>query len=175
MTMRINRGNHSVKAMAEAGLTLPQIGALHVLMFEGPTSVTTLTERLDLSLSATSHLVQRLVEAGLVSREEDPADRRQKVLSLTDAGRQTVEDLMQARRKEFRSSIEPLSPALRRDLHAVLTRIVAEMSAKAAATCPARPIDPNVDPNVDAVVDTDVSVDLSETNTPQTLRSKEET
>src|SRR5688572_5453335 len=105
MAMRIGGNNHSVKAFAAAGLTIPQISAMYVLTFEGPTSVTTLTERLDLSLSATSHLVQRLVEAGLVRREEHSEDRRQKVLTLTPAGRRFVEQMMKARLTEFRASV----------------------------------------------------------------------
>ncbi|WP_413771397.1 MarR family winged helix-turn-helix transcriptional regulator [Mesorhizobium sp. PAMC28654] len=45
------------------------------LGFEGPSLV---------------RIVDLLVEEGLVTRAEDPADRRAKILSLTDAGRQRV-------------------------------------------------------------------------------------
>src|SRR5262245_48878418 len=60
-SMRMNRKNDTLKHMADLGLTFPQIGALHVLMFEGAMAVSALTEKLDLSVSAVSHLVQRLV------------------------------------------------------------------------------------------------------------------
>lgn len=132
LSMRLNRGNHGVKAMSDVGLTLPQIGALHVLMFEGPASVSSLQSRLELSLSATSHLVQRLVEAGLVRREEHPTDRRQKVVTLTQAGRRFVEEMLKARLKEFRASVEHLSPALRPELAAVLEKIVEDLAWKSA-------------------------------------------
>lgn len=145
LSMRLNRGNHSVKAMADVGLTLPQIGALHVLMFEGPASVSSLQGRLELSLSATSHLVQRLVEAGLVGREEHPTDRRQKVVTLTKEGRRFVEEMLRARLKEFRASVEHLSPALRPELAAVLEKVVEDLAWKSAACGPplgssARPV-----------------------------------
>ena len=55
-------------AMSESGLTLPQIVVLHVLD-RGPATISTLADYLHLSLSATSSLVQRLVQEDLVSRE----------------------------------------------------------------------------------------------------------
>src|SRR5687767_4504545 len=96
-TMRMSRRNHALKSLADLGLTFPQIGALHILMFEGAMAVSALTDKLELSVSATSHLVQRLVEAGLVKRAEHETDRRQKLVSLSDAGKKVVEDMMKAR------------------------------------------------------------------------------
>lgn len=131
-SMRLNRKNDALKAMAELGLTFPQIGALHVLMFEGAMAVSALTDKLDLSVSAVSHLVQRLVEARLVKREEHDTDRRQKVVSLSDEGRALVERLMKARLKEFRASVEHVKPELRTELKAVLEKIVDDLSWRSA-------------------------------------------
>ena len=49
-------------------------------------------------------------------RAEHASDRRQKVVSLSDAGRRLVEELMKARLKEFRASVEHVKPALRHEL-----------------------------------------------------------
>jgi DNA-binding MarR family transcriptional regulator len=135
LSMKLQRGNAGAQAMAAAGFTLQQIVALHVLMFEGPSSVSHLTDRLGLSVSATSHLVQRLVEEGAVARVEDPADRRQKKVSLTASGRKVVERLMKQRMAEFKGSVQILSPALREDLIAVMQRVVMEMTAATAHLC----------------------------------------
>ena len=64
--------------MNEAGLTMPQLVALHLLTKLGPVSVSSVATCLKLSAPATSHLVDRLVVAGLVGRSEDPDDRRLK-------------------------------------------------------------------------------------------------
>src|SRR3954467_10492077 len=79
LSMKIAKGGSAMKEAADAGMTVQQITAIHALMFEGPCSVTQLTERLGLSVSATSHLVQRLVEQGYARRYEDEADRRSKL------------------------------------------------------------------------------------------------
>ena len=126
-SMRMTRRNDGIKAMADLGLTFPQLGALHILLFEGAMAVTTLTEKLALSLSATSHLVQRLVEAELVTRVEHDSDRRQKVLSLSPKGHELMDTMMKARLKEFRSSVEHLKPQLRRELKDVLQKIVDDL------------------------------------------------
>lgn len=135
LSMRINRGNEAVRSMADLGLTMPQIAALHALMFEGPRSVTDLGTDLGLSMSATSSLVQRLVEQGLVSRTEDLADRRQKRVELTAAGRKLVERMLKARQRELRASLEHISADLRAELQRTMRRIVEELGGKADELC----------------------------------------
>src|SRR3954467_113634 len=76
LSMKIAKGGSAMKEAADAGMTVQQITAIHVLMFEGPSSITSPPERLGLSVSATSHLVQRMVEQGYVRRFEDETDRR---------------------------------------------------------------------------------------------------
>ncbi|MBI1946902.1 MAG: MarR family transcriptional regulator [Deltaproteobacteria bacterium] len=131
LSMRITRGAESVRSMADAGLTVAQMASLHVLMFEGPKSVGDLGAVLGHSMSATSALVQRLVEQGLVSRTEDAADRRQKVIELTAAGKKLVDRLLRARQRELRAGLEHIGSETRVDLQRVMRRIVEELSARA--------------------------------------------
>ncbi len=131
LSMRITRGAESVKTMADAGLTMPQISALHILMYEGPQSVTDLGACLRHSMSATSSLVQRLVELGLVSRTEGASDRRKKVLELSAGGKKLVERLMRARQRELRAGLEHIGPETRAELQRVMRRIVEELSVRA--------------------------------------------
>ena len=127
MSMKLERSNGSIKVLADVGMTLQQMAALHILMFEGPMSVTALTDRIGLSLSATSSLLQRLVEQGLVRRVEDEKDRRQKVITLTPAGRKLIEKMMQSRLEELKGSVRHLSDAVRAQLAPVLRTIVEEL------------------------------------------------
>src|SRR5437899_2959231 len=68
----------TLAVMNEAGLTMAQMVALHLLTHLGPVSVSSVAACLKLSPPATSHLIDRLVVAGLVGRSEDPVDRRHK-------------------------------------------------------------------------------------------------
>jgi DNA-binding MarR family transcriptional regulator len=72
--------------LQEAELSMPQLAALHALHAQGSHSVSSLGRHLRLSLAATSHLVERLVARGLVTRTEDPTDRRQKRVALSQEG-----------------------------------------------------------------------------------------
>ena len=76
----------TLAVMNEAGLTMAQMVALHLLTHLGPVSVSSIAACLKLSPPATSHLVDRMVVAGLVGRSEDPIDRRHKRIAITDDG-----------------------------------------------------------------------------------------
>ena len=69
------------------GITYPQYLALAVLWEDEPLSSGRLAERLSLEPSTITPLVGRLVGNGFVTRERDPADRRQSVIRLTEKGR----------------------------------------------------------------------------------------
>ena len=76
----------TLAVMNEAGLTMAQMVALHLLTDLGPMSVSSVAACLKLSPPATSHLVDRMVVAGLVGRSEDPTDRRHKRIAITRRG-----------------------------------------------------------------------------------------
>jgi DNA-binding MarR family transcriptional regulator len=60
-----------------------------------------LAEALQLRQSSTSLLVDRSVKRGLLDRQEDPADRRRAMVSLTDEGQQILDRIMRANRREL--------------------------------------------------------------------------
>lgn len=70
----------------EIDLTLPQLRTLFVLAEEGPLVIGQIAQRLGIGLSTGGHLVDRLVQAGLAERMEDPEDRRRTVARLTPKG-----------------------------------------------------------------------------------------
>jgi DNA-binding MarR family transcriptional regulator len=72
--------------------------ALLALEDRGPLTVAGLAEDLALSQSATSRLVDRLVQQGLVDRAADPSDRRQLEVRPTAAGASVVQRLVGRRR-----------------------------------------------------------------------------
>ena len=104
-------GNEFVQAVEDAGLSLTQLKAMHVLAgSDEQLSLNGLSERLGgLSLPTLSRAVDALVQRGYVRRAEDAADRRVKRLSLTAKGRRTIERLIEIRVGEFETVLETLT------------------------------------------------------------------
>ncbi|RKN18998.1 MarR family transcriptional regulator [Micromonospora musae] len=79
------------------GLTPAVARALYELDPDRPLPARDLAEQLQCDRSNVTALVDKLEQAGLVQRRVDPADRRQKTLVVTDAGRlmrQRVHEVM---------------------------------------------------------------------------------
>ncbi len=99
--------------LRELQLSMPQMGTLHFLAAEGGQSVSAIADHLDLSLAATSHLVERLVQRDLLTRVEDPHDRRQKRVALAPDGAALVQGIHQRATAAFDELLAPLPLELR--------------------------------------------------------------
>jgi len=86
-------------------------------------SVKELSERLALSLPATSRTVDGLLRRGLLSRHEDAEDRRVKRERLTDDGRSVVQRIVTARLQGLESYASTLSDDQRAQLMAALSEL----------------------------------------------------
>jgi len=86
-------------------------------------SVKELSERLALSLPATSRTVDGLLRRGLLSRHEDAEDRRVKRVRLTDDGRSVVQRIVTARLQGLESYASTLSDDQRAQLMAALSEL----------------------------------------------------
>lgn len=82
----------------ERGLSMSQMGTLLFLHRHDTCDVSDIGEYLGITTAASSQLLNRLVEQGLIERSEDPDDRRHKLLALTPAGLDTVHEAMQIRK-----------------------------------------------------------------------------
>ena len=71
-------------------LTMPQAKTLFYLA-DGPRRMSSIAERLRVEMPSATTMIGRLVGKGLVERQQDPADRRAVVCSLTPPGRDAVE------------------------------------------------------------------------------------
>lgn len=81
----------------EFDYSLPQLATLLLLEEEGDLSIKQVTEILGRSVSATSRLLDQLVERGMVSRREDEHDRRSKRIAITEKGKMLIATLEQRR------------------------------------------------------------------------------
>jgi DNA-binding MarR family transcriptional regulator len=93
--------HHSMRERAHfakaTGLSMPQFGILMQLHYRHNCGVSDLSERFDITNAAASQLVEKLVQSGLIQREEDPNDRRAKLLNLTDKGRDLIQQGLEGR------------------------------------------------------------------------------
>ncbi|MDV6373455.1 MarR family winged helix-turn-helix transcriptional regulator [Deinococcus arenicola] len=69
-------------------VSFTQMTALYKVRAFAPISLTALAEHLGVSLPATSQLIQELVGRKLMERRENPQDRREKLLALSEKGQQ---------------------------------------------------------------------------------------
>jgi len=97
------------------------LGMLDDCVNEG--SVKELSERLGLSLPATSRTVDGLLRRGLLSRHEDTEDRRIKRVRLTDDGREMVHRIVTARLQGLESYAATLSDEQRATLMSALAEL----------------------------------------------------
>jgi DNA-binding MarR family transcriptional regulator len=107
-------------ASLEDQVTLPQLRVLVMIASRGPQNLTAVAQGLSVHASNATRLCDKLVEAGLLQRSEDPADRRNLVLRLTAAGDQLVKDMTNQRRAAIAHVLANMHPALRDDLVPVL-------------------------------------------------------
>lgn len=78
-------------------LTIAQLKTLFVISNRGSTNSRTLAEALAVTPSNVTGIVDRLVEHELVSRQEDPKDRRALQLRVTDKGETLLAGLRERR------------------------------------------------------------------------------
>src|SRR3970040_1107989 len=79
-----------LEAWVELGLTVTQLRVLFVLRAEDGASAGVLAERLNVTPSTLTRIVDRLVRQGLVQRETDDGDRRLVRHCLSASGASTV-------------------------------------------------------------------------------------
>lgn len=83
------------------GVTVAEAYTLTELDKESQLSQNELVQRLNLAKSSVSRLVDKLVKRGWIARERSTEDGRVWLLSLTEAGKDTAENLTQARQAKF--------------------------------------------------------------------------
>ena len=125
-------GSSIVAVVNEADLTLPQIIILGLLQ-QGPQTVSSLSEMIKLTPGAVSRLVDRMVRKGLVSRREGNDDRRQKMLSLTSAGRRLRERVERASTGSFAAALSELDADLAADLKDVMMHVIAVLRSRTSS------------------------------------------
>ena len=90
-------------------LTRAQLKSLFFIGREKDTNFRKLATALGLSPSNLTGIIDRLVEQGLVTRNNAPGDRRVVVLRVTEKGETLIADLREHRTKQLSSILENMS------------------------------------------------------------------
>jgi DNA-binding MarR family transcriptional regulator len=118
----MQRSMHDFKRfMDSTGLSFSQINILMRLYHGGITSVSEIGGLLGVTNAAASQAVDRLVGMGLIERSEDPEDRRTKRLALSQVGRATIEQGIEARSQWVAGVTNALNPQQQEMIISALT------------------------------------------------------
>lgn len=121
-----------VSQLAESGLRLWHMAVLAALADHGPHAQRELAARLAVDPSDVVKVVDELAAHGWVDRARDPGDRRRVRVTLTPEGRDALTGLT-ARSAEVQDAVlAPLDAAERATLHALLTRVYADLERRGA-------------------------------------------
>ncbi|WP_106396804.1 MarR family winged helix-turn-helix transcriptional regulator [Actinocorallia populi] len=101
-------------ALRSFDLAPRHLSLLAYLLFDGPTGVNALAERLEVAPTTVSLMVGDLSRQGILERREDPADRRRTIVSIADGHRRSIHDWLAQSAGAWRTALEPLTPEQRR-------------------------------------------------------------
>lgn len=122
-----DRGNQ-LRVIEESGLSMTQCKALLELGGIGesasPRQVSDLAETFGTSVPSMSRAVDSLVKKKLVTRVEDPDDRRVRRVAITAKGKKLVDTLLVVRQAGLEAFAESLSAAQRRKLDAAIDSLM---------------------------------------------------
>lgn len=114
--------------LQDAGISFSQLKCLGLLSnTDTPLSLGALSEEIGLSLAAVSRAVDGLVQRGELKRQEDPGDRRSKLVTVSARGRATYERVVAVRMAGVERFVEGLEPDEREKLGAAVSPIVARL------------------------------------------------
>lgn len=119
-------------------VTLPQLRVLVLAQRQHGLNNTAIAAALKVHLSNATRICDRLVQAGLLNRQESKIDRRRVELTLTTAGSRLVETVMDHRRAALIQILEAL-PA---ETHQTLASALDLFSDAAEAVRPTAPPSP---------------------------------
>lgn len=131
---------HSKQMLRDVGLTVPQmacLAAISELEVEGnEITVLDVSERVHLSPATVSRIVDRLVQAQLVTRERSATDRRRVSIALTPAGLERTQAMPMPLQATFVERLSALPKARQQALLKALRQVAALMSADALDAAP---------------------------------------
>lgn len=117
------------------GVTMSQAKVLYLVQAEPDIRMSDLAGRLGVTLPSISGVVDRLVDQGLLTRRDDPADRRQALVRITEAGASELQLFRELNARQVRTLLARLDA----DGLAVVARALDILAAAAVPAADASP------------------------------------
>lgn len=121
--LRLAMQRHTAIFVANMVFTQTQFATIVKLNEVGPCSQNQLARLVALDAATINGVLDRLRKRGYVSTKPDLRDGRQRVITITDVGRQTVEQTLKIAKKITEETLAPLTAAERAQLSRLLAKI----------------------------------------------------
>jgi MarR family transcriptional regulator, 2-MHQ and catechol-resistance regulon repressor len=115
--------SHAERHIRSLGIGFSDFAVLEVLLHKGPTPVNTIGELVHLTSGSITAAIDRLERKSLVERCTDPADRRARVVHLTQAGRKLSECAFHEHAAAMEAATSGLSAAERGEAVTLLKKL----------------------------------------------------
>jgi len=109
--------------MERHGITPTEFGILEALYHKGPLLLGEVQRKILVTSGGITYLVDRLVEKGLVKREQCPEDRRARYAVLTPAGQALIKRIFPAHAARIEQAMSGLTQAEQREATVLLRKL----------------------------------------------------
>lgn len=120
LRLALTRVLRALRRHGDSSLTPSQVSALSTLEEFGAMRISTIATYESLGAPAATRVVASLEELGLVTRANDPEDKRASLIELTKLGRATLSELWRERTLDINEMLERLNPKERAAIEAAL-------------------------------------------------------
>jgi DNA-binding MarR family transcriptional regulator len=96
------------------------LSLLSYLLFDGPLTISELSDRLEVAPTTVSLLVSELAAKGVLMRRVDAADRRRRIVAIADRTLPSIEQWLAPGARAWQRALDPLTPAQRATFVATL-------------------------------------------------------
>jgi DNA-binding MarR family transcriptional regulator len=120
----------------DTGLTMAQLLVLQALADSGSLAVKDISIRLGVSQATMTSVIDRMVMKGLVKREKSDIDRRQTMISLTEAGKAKLDSAPDPVQEFYANRFNALPDWEQAMILAALERVVVLMDASTFDAAP---------------------------------------
>ncbi|MEV4805940.1 MarR family transcriptional regulator [Nonomuraea sp. NPDC049421] len=90
------------------------LSLLSMLLLDGPLTVSQLAEKLGVAPTTVSLIVSELSRKGVLERREDDADRRRRIIDISQASRPAISRWLSPGARAWRRALAPLTDEQRR-------------------------------------------------------------
>lgn len=126
----------SKKLARQSGMTAPQAVLMREIEDAGQIAISTLAQRVSLSHATVTDVLNRLASRGLVERTQDTQDKRRRLVTLTDKGRELLDGSPSYLQEQFIERFSELKEWEQTQILSCLQRVTALMDAEEMDVAP---------------------------------------